>query len=179
MRSQNGKIDAGKVKYFAYGSNMLTARLRFRVPSCEFVSIARLPKHQLRFHKKSRDGSSKCDASYTGAELDVVWGVVFDIAASEKSKLDKAEGLGGGYNAHSVLVMTPTGKSLEAATYLADATAIVNDLAPYTWYKEFVQQGAEEHGLPEDYVVAAIRATKPVLDPDLQREREERAKLRN
>jgi hypothetical protein len=47
---------------------------------------------------------------------DVVWGVVFNIAASEKSKLDKAEGLGGGYNAHSVAVMTPSGAYLKAAS---------------------------------------------------------------
>src|SRR5258706_1571757 len=136
------------------GSNMFTARLRFRVSSCEFVSIAGLAKHQLRFHKRSKDGYSKCDAFCTSTELDVVWGVVFDIAASEKPKLDKAEGLGGGYNAHSVSVMTPTGKYLEATTYLADATAIVKDRAPYTWYKEFVERGAAEHGLPEDYVAA-------------------------
>jgi gamma-glutamylcyclotransferase (GGCT)/AIG2-like uncharacterized protein YtfP len=168
-----------KIKYFAYGSNMFTARLRFRVLACEFVSIARLPKHQLRFHKMSKDGSSKCDAFYTGIELDGVWGVVFDISASEKPQLDKAEGLGAGYNAHSISVMSPLGKRLEATTYLADATAIVKDRAPYSWYKEFVERGAAEYGLPDDYVVAAIRATKSVPDPNPQRERDERAKLRN
>ncbi len=59
------------------------------------------------------------------------------------------EFLGGGYNAHSVAV------HLDAATYLADESAIAQDLPPYTWYKEFVERGAAEHGLPEDYVVAA------------------------
>ncbi len=111
--------------------------------------------------------------------MDVVWGVVFDMAASEKPKLDKAEGLGGGYNARSAVVMSAFGGYAEATTYLADASAIVQDLAPYTWYKEFVERGAVEYGLPEDYVVAAIRATKSLSDPDLQRERDERAKLRN
>jgi AIG2-like family len=165
-----------KIKYFAYGSNMFTARLRFRVLTCEFVSIARLPEHQLRFHKKSKDGSSKCDAFYTGVGSDAVWGVVFNIHVSEKSRLDKAEGLGGGYNAHSVSVMSSLGKCLEATTYLADATAIVKDRPPYTWYKEFVERGAAEHYLPADYVVAAIRAVKSVPDPNPQRER---AKLCN
>ena len=75
--------------------------------------------------------------------------------------------------------MTPSGAYLEAATYLAEASAIVQDLAPYTWYKEFVELGAAEHGLLEDYVVAAIRATKSIPDPDPQCERDERAKLRN
>ena len=104
--------------------------------------------------------------------------MVFDIATSEKTKLDQAEGLGGGYNAGSVSVVTLSGKYLEAATYLADRTAIAQDLAPYTWYKEFVDRGAAEHGLPEDYVVAAIRPTKSLPDPNPQRERDERAKLR-
>ena len=157
---------------------MFTARLRFRVPTCEFVSIARLPRHQLRFHKRSKDGSSKCDAFYTGEELDTLWGVVFDIATSEKTKLDQAEGLGGGYNAGSVSVVTLSGKYLEATTYLADRTAIAQDLAPYNWYKEFVDRGAAQHGLPDDYVATTIRPTKSLPDPNPQRERDERAKLR-
>ena len=142
------------------------------------MSIARLPHYQLRFHKKSKDGSSKCNAFYTGEDLDALWGVVFNIATSEKMKLDQAEGLGGGYNTGSVSVEMPSGKYLEATTYLADGTAIARDLAPYTWYKEFVHRGAAEHGLPEDYVAAAIRLTKSLPDPNPQRERDERAKLR-
>ena len=94
------------------------------------------------------------------------------------TKLDQSEGLGGGYNAKSVSVVMPSGKYLKAATYLADSAAIAQDLAPYTWYKEFVDRGAAEHGLPEDYVVAAIRPTKSLPDPNPQRERSERAKLR-
>jgi AIG2-like family len=111
--------------------------------------------------------------------LDAVWGVVFYIAVSERSNLDKAEGLGGGYNAHSVSVIMPSGNDLEVATYFADATAIVENRAPYTWYKEFVERGAAEHGLPEGYVTAAIHTIKSVSDPKPEREREERAKVRN
>jgi hypothetical protein len=76
-------------------------------------------------------------------------------------------------------LIMPNGKHLGAATYLADATAIVNNRAPYTWYKEFVERGAAEHGLPEGYVAAVIHDIKPVSDPKPEREREERAKVRN
>jgi hypothetical protein len=79
----------------------------------------------------------------------------------------------------SVVVLPASGGYVEATAYLADASAIVQDLASYTWYKGFVARGAVEYGLPEDYVVAAIRATKSLPDPELQRERDERAKLRN
>lgn len=41
-----------------------------------------------------------------------------------------------------------------------------------------MKRGGAEHGLPADYVLAAIHAIKSVPDPNPQREREERAKLR-
>ena len=48
--------------YFAYGSNLHPERLRERVPSAESLGVARLEAHVLRFHKRGRDGSGKCDA---------------------------------------------------------------------------------------------------------------------
>jgi hypothetical protein len=50
------------VVYFAYGSNMSTARLRERMPSCKPLGTATLPGHALRFHKRSTDKSGKCNA---------------------------------------------------------------------------------------------------------------------
>ena len=47
--------------YFAYGSNMLTERLKARVSSATPIGKANLSDHGLRFHKKSKDGSGKCD----------------------------------------------------------------------------------------------------------------------
>ena len=54
------------VVYFAYGSNMSTARLRKRMPSCKPIGIATLPGHALRFHKRSTDKSGKCNAFASG-----------------------------------------------------------------------------------------------------------------
>src|SRR5207247_6479737 len=66
--------------YFAYGSNMCTARLRGRDSSATPVRIGKLLNHSLRFHKRSTDGSAKCDAYYfTGKPQDVIWGVIFEI----------------------------------------------------------------------------------------------------
>src|SRR4249920_812082 len=87
-----------RLRYFAYGSNMLTARLRERVPSATAIGIGRLEGHVLCWDKRSwRDGSGKCDAEYTGQRSDVVWGVVFEFELEEKPALDQAEGLGNGY----------------------------------------------------------------------------------
>ncbi len=53
-----------RVRYFAYGSNMLTARLHERVPSATPIGIGQLEGHALRWDKRSwRDGSGKCDAA--------------------------------------------------------------------------------------------------------------------
>jgi hypothetical protein len=82
------------ILYFAYGSNMLSGRLRYRVPSCRFQTIAHLSEHRLRFHKRSNDGSPKCNAYFSGNPTDGVYGVVCELLLSEKAELDRAEGLG-------------------------------------------------------------------------------------
>jgi hypothetical protein len=82
------------MRYFAYGSNMCTGRLRRRVPSAQFFCVAKLSGHVFRFHKRSTDGSAKGDAQETHNLQDVVWGVVFYFADRKKSALDNVEGLG-------------------------------------------------------------------------------------
>lgn len=125
----------GQIRYFAYGSNMCTSRLRARVPSCEVVTTARLLGYKLCFHKRSRDQSAKCNAFETGSVSDVIWGVVFNIPPSEKRRLDRAEGLGNGYNEKTIDVITRSGGHVTAITYYADKTAIAEGLSPYSWYK--------------------------------------------
>ena len=167
-----------KFKYFAYGSNMCSGRLRDRVP-CEFVAVARLSRHRLRFHKLSKkDRSSKCDAFHTGLETDDVWGVVYDIPVAKKPVLDGFEGRGYGYEDAEVVVILPTGEPLTVHTYLANSSYIREGLAPYSWYKGYVEAGAAEHGLPPEYVAVAIEPVAAAADPDNERHDEEAAKLR-
>jgi gamma-glutamylcyclotransferase len=56
--------------------------------------------------------------------------VVFNISAAEKKALDRAEGLGSGYNEKTVDLITPAGEHLKAITYYADNTAIREGLSP-------------------------------------------------
>jgi gamma-glutamylcyclotransferase (GGCT)/AIG2-like uncharacterized protein YtfP len=161
------------MKYFAYGSNMCTNRLKERVPSCESLSVAVLKEHRLRFHKKSKkDGSGKCNAYYTGNRHDEVIGVVFEIDPADKLKLDRAEGLRHGYNKKAVRVSWKKGR-LAAFMYEADEWAIDDTLRPYTWYKDVVIKGATEHNLPEAYV-KHLEAVPADIDPDSQREQAKR-----
>jgi hypothetical protein len=152
--------------YFAYGSNMHAGRLRERVPSCAFRTVATLPGHALRFHKRGRDGSAKCDAYASGRPTDAVHGVVFALAAAERPALDRAEG--SGYRAAPVLLHTSSGATLTAYTYLAVPAAIDAALLPFRWYLDLVVAGAQAHALPAAYV-AWLAATPACADPDTQR----------
>ena len=156
--------------YFAYGSNMLTARLKSRgVPSAKFVTVANLEGHELRWHKKSKDLSGKCNVVSSTEVGASVLGVVFEILASEKSALDLAEGLNKGYVERRFELTTAQGP-LVASAYVA--TEIDPNVVPYQWYKAHVVVGAKEHGLPAKYV-EWLEATVAVRDPDRDRVEEE------
>ena len=139
------------MRYFAYGSNMCTGRLRYRVPHCAPEGVARLAHHTLRFHKHSNDGSGKCNAFFTGITNNEVLGVVFEIPVSEIRALSRAEGLGHGYHIVSAS-LTLQGESAIAQLYVADPDAIDDNLHPYSWYRDFVLAGAQEHNISHDYV---------------------------
>ncbi len=162
------------VRYFAYGSNMLTARLRERVPSATAIGIGQLVGHALRWDKRSgRDGSGKCDAEATGRQDDVVWGVVFELDPEDKSALDKAEGLGGGYMEKTVQILTEAGPVTAVAYYATDKDS---SLRPYNWYKALVIAGAREHGLPASYR-SRLELVATVSDADSARASTHRALL--
>ncbi len=169
--------DGKGIIYFAYGSNMDTARLRFRTPGCKVIGVSTLVGHELRFHKSSKDGSAKCDAFWTGNPTDVVVGVLYNIPVSQKSALDNAEGLGKGYDEATITVMTSDAKAVDAVTYFASDGTIDERLKPYQWYKDFVESGAREHDLPKTYVQRYIVDVAAVPDPDEKRDKARRAEI--
>lgn len=152
--------------YFAYGSNMLTHRLRERVRSALPISAAVLRNHRLAWHKQGIDGSGKCDIiEAAGNDTRQVHGVLYEMDAEEQSRLDKAEQLGTGYARKSVKVAT------ESGTYLPFTyQALMKDqsLVPYRWYKQLVVAGAREHRLPADYI-NELRQANAVRDSDGRR----------
>jgi gamma-glutamylcyclotransferase (GGCT)/AIG2-like uncharacterized protein YtfP len=162
-----------KLYYFAYGSNMCTGQLRRRVPSGKPVFVARLQAHRLRFHKKSTDGSGKADAEYTGNHADLVWGVVFEIESDQKPDLDRAEGLGQGYEEKQITPKDCADQSYQAWMYFASESHKTAGLRPYSWYLRFVVEGAKQHALPPDYL-AFLAQVESVEDQDRVRDARER-----
>lgn len=158
------------MKYFSYGSNMSISRITDRVPSANVIDTGRVLKHVLKFHKVSKDGSSKCDIYETGDDSSEVFGVLFEIDEKEKQNLDRKEGLGYGYDQKDVEVIISETEKINAMTYYATKTQA--DLKPYTWYKEHVVRGAKENKLPDNYI-EKLENIEAIVDPDPQRSEKE------
>ncbi len=152
-------------RYFAYGSNMLYARLHERVPSVRLVGVARLPGFALCWHKAGQDQSGKCDVVPVKVPGAVVHGVLYDVPADEKPLLDAFEGLGKGYVEARVTVVRD---GVPTPAFLYRATAIDATRRPYTWYRALVVAGARQHALPEA-CVRAMEAVEAIVDPDAAR----------
>jgi len=145
--------------YFAYGSNLHPFRLAERAPSSTLVGTTVLPAHALRFHKRSVDGSAKCDVVPDTAA--VVYGALFELDARDVDALSSAEE---GYERVALNVQA-AGESREAFTFRARPDRIAPGLTPYRWYRELVMIGARYHGFPAAYV-ADIARVAAADDPD-------------
>ncbi|KEP69372.1 hypothetical protein DL1_03920 [Thioclava dalianensis] len=124
--------------YFAYGSNLLTARLAARCPSVRVIGTGRLPGHRLDFSKYGRDGSGKATITQGAG---TVPGVLFAIAAEDIPALDAAEGAGTHYD--KIDVVLEDGR--RAFTYRALMRR--EGIAPFAWYLALIRAGRAEHGL--------------------------------
>ncbi len=153
--------------YFGYGSNMLTDRLQGRVRSATPVTTARLDAYSLCFHKRSRDGSGKCNI--VPDDDQTVHGVVFDVASSGLHALDEAEQRGRGYSRQTLTVRDES-CTFEVFAYVAQSAYVDDALLPYDWYRALVLAGAREHRLPHSYV-AEIESIQSYPDPNEERRR--------
>lgn len=147
--------------YLAYGSNLHPVRLAGRTPNARLIGTSELSGYRLTFHKRSVDGSAKCNLLHTGDPEDVTFAAVYRVPESEVHALDRAEGLGNGYDKQQLQVIVD-GESVTVFTYVANDTHLVFDLEPYHWYKDLVLAGARYHGFPTHYTeaIAAVRSRR-------------------
>lgn len=131
------------MRYFAYGSNLLSARITARCPSARAIGAGFAKGYMLEFTKRSIDGSGK--ATLAPSAQSAVHGVVFDIADIELPALDIAES---GYERLDNFAVD--GFDQCAVTYIARAAS--PGLAPYDWYLALVIAGANEHALDAAYI---------------------------
>ena len=163
------------LNYLAYGSNLHPVRLLERVPSAHLIGITEISGFELAFHKKSKDGSGKCNLFQSEKANRSVFGAVYQIDATEKPALDRAERNGFGYLDAQVSVSSD-GNTHTCFAYFAQQSHIVGHLKPYHWYKEMVLAGAEFLRFPQGYI-ETLRAIESVQDPDSERHLKNQALL--
>ncbi len=139
------------IHYLAYGSNLHPVRLTERVASANLLGRVELPGYRLTFRKRGGDGSGKCDLMATNNSHDIVYGGLYQFDFSDKSVLDRYEGLGNGYTDESVSVSLGS-KKYNCLTYLAQSEYIDDTLKPFHWYKQLVIRGARYLDFPENYL---------------------------
>jgi hypothetical protein len=159
-----------QTSYFAFGSNLSSARLLERIPRAAKHCVATLPRHRLCWHKKGQDLSGKCDIDFTGDPGDIVYGVVYLMTQDDKLELDVYEGAGIGYERRDIRVTALHGEVIDVFTYFA--LEIDRRRQPYHWYKEHVLRGALEHEFPSHYV-EHIERTQSIDDHDETRHHRE------
>lgn len=141
--------------YFAYGSNMSSARLRARIPGAVPAGAARLEGYRLRCNKRGKDGSGKANLVST-AEAEA-WGVLFRLPDPDWEALDRFEW---GYERQVCHVLSGLGEGV-GAVELREAQLYValrpeeREIPPFDWYRRHCLEGAREHALP-GHVVAQI-----------------------
>jgi hypothetical protein len=145
-----------------------------RVPSAELVGVAKHPNYTLTFHKKSNDGSSKCNMFNSDSESDMIYGAIYKIKPEHKNELDRFEGKGYGYIDNQI-TLNNNGNGYTCFTYLAQQSHIFDNLKPYHWYKKLVILGARYLEFPDSYI-SSIEAVESMKDPDPTR-RNEKEKL--
>ena len=160
--------------YFAYGSNMLTARLQAlnRCPTAIPVGVALAPALRFVYGKRSRDGSGKATLTPISRACLPAHGVLFEISDVERAALDRAEGNGYETRHDISLVRLRDGETVQAVTYVSSAEMFDDSLRPYDWYRALVLAGAWEHRLPKVYIrhLCDLSATRDPLPERKERQ---------
>ncbi len=138
----------GGILYFAYGSNMLSARLRARCPSARLLGPAWAEGHCVRFEKRGMDGSGK--AALIAADPDKAAGVLYAMESADLAALDRFEGAGHGYDRVEDVTIRHGNRPARAMTYLACDPQ--PGLVPFDWYLALILAGARQHGFAASYL---------------------------
>jgi gamma-glutamylcyclotransferase len=137
--------------YFAYGSNLSRDRKQNRTGAIREARAAQLVGYRLCFNKRVNGGGVYANiVPDAGSE---VWGVVYRCNSGAISRLDGCEGVADGhYHRVPVIITTADGQPLAAEVYIATPEWTTTPGKPSAEYLDHILQGAQEHGLPAEYI---------------------------
>jgi cation transport regulator ChaC len=122
------------MKYFAYGSNMDSARMSEREIIFSQRVRAILRGYKLEFNKVADRNPREGYANIVQEEEGPVEGVLYDILDSDLSNLDKYEGYPCHYDRIKVTVELDDSRKIESVTYIAQPDKIGDGLKPTKGY---------------------------------------------
>jgi gamma-glutamylcyclotransferase (GGCT)/AIG2-like uncharacterized protein YtfP len=132
-----------RVRYFAYGSNIVQAQMRSRCPGALMLDTARLGQYRFIINRLGV-------ATVVPATNSTVYGVLWELTAAHEHALDEYEGVAEGwYYKARISVKSAADIVQHAMIYLAyDQVAGV----PLPGYLEAIVAAAEAYGFPATYV---------------------------
>jgi gamma-glutamylcyclotransferase len=122
------------IQYFAYGSNMHSARMNERKIEASERVQANLCGFRPEFNKLAKRNPKEGYANIIRDEKGLVEGILYDIPDSCIKILDRFEGYPDDYERIRVLVQKVDGKRVEAITYIAQPDKIRDGLKPTKAY---------------------------------------------
>jgi len=138
------------MKYFAYGSNMNSERMKQRKIKFSKREWAILKGWRLEFNKmSSRNPEKEGYANIVRDNEGVVEGILYEILKEDIIKLDSYEGYPSHYDRIYVKVNLKNGKEIEAVTYIAQPDKIKDGLKPSKEYLNHLLKGCDL--LSEEY----------------------------
>lgn len=149
-----------KFLYFAYGSNLLTKRLRLNNPSAVRNGIGRLDDYELGFASYSTRWKGAV-ATVSAKKGKHVWGSIWELDIENLKTLDEQEGVPKGIYVRLELdIVRMDGKVQKCqlykltkeAEYIEDMQELPVDRRPSPAYLTTILLGAKESRLPKEYI---------------------------
>lgn len=142
---------------FLYGPDTFRARVFDRIGTCDVLGSAALDGYELTFDKPNMKNKREGFANVRPADGQTTVGVAFDLS---RKQLETLQGYYGGYTA------TPVKIDSKKHDAKVDATVFVarrrgQNLSPSKTTVDFTARGAEENGLPRDFI-EQIRGLKAI-----------------
>lgn len=139
--------------YFAYGFNLNLMQMRQKCSKARVIGIARLPGYKVGFYEYTVVWDGAMETIIPDSQSQV-WGVLYALSASEWEELDshedaRADG-SGAYFHFPVEVIAADGNARQAMVFLK--ARLGKPELPGTEYMNILLQGAEEQGLPPEYI---------------------------
>jgi gamma-glutamylcyclotransferase len=138
------------MKFFLYGDHLNPTQLKRRAPEHQFLMLATLPEHTIKFCRWSSQW--RCGlASVIPSPGEQVWGAIFEVTDEDLKLMDRFEDdvPPSAFRQVQVTVLTEVGEKIPVVTYAATP---IGKFKPKAHYLDWVMKGLKHWKLPEEAI---------------------------